>query len=115
MGRPTLAVEPGEWPLVKLSRDERARYVGGYDEEGYQTEVREAQGVLEMTLPGGGTFDLIPEGEHSFAAGRVEGGQVHKVFWPSWRVVFVLDEDGQVVRYELRTAGEVGVIGTRVR
>jgi len=115
MGKPTLAIEPGEWPLIELSREERARYAGAYDEEGQRVVVREAEDALEITLPGMGPVALIPEGEHSFATGRIQDGQVCKVFWPSWRVVFVLDEGGDVVRYESRAAGEVGVIGTRVR
>lgn len=117
LGRPALAVEPGDWSFVELPPTERALYVGEYEDGGERIEVREVQDALEMTLPGTGTMHMIPEGDHAFAVGRIEDGQVRKVYWPSERAVFVLDDAGDVVRYEWRTEGEtepVGV-GTRVR
>lgn len=114
------ALAPGEWPAVQLSPLQRAAYVGIYEERARNavwadtTRVWERDGVLRMAMPGGGAIDLVPEGDHVFAAGRMEKGQPTKIYWPGERVVFVLKAD-QVIRYEWRYAGGEEANSTAVR
>ena len=110
-----LVVEPGEWPIVNLDPEERAIYVGGYDQAGDRLEIREEAGVLQLSLPGTGIVHLIPQPGHVFAAGRIEGGLVRKAFWPNDRMVFVLDDEGKVLRYEWTgvETGQVTLVGMR--
>ena len=115
LGRPMLEVEPGEWPKVSLSPDAHALYLGAYENAEVRVEVRVAQDGLEMTLPGTGAIDLVPQGDHTFAAGQIDDGEVSRVYWPRERVVFVLDDAGEVVRYEWRSGDSVVGVWTRVR
>lgn len=117
--RPVRVVEPGEWPRVELSGVERALYVGTYEEKetGDRMEVFEEEDGLRLTLPGSGAVHLISEGGHVFAAGRIDGGSVRKVFWPGARMHFVLGERGKVDGFEWReaTTARVTSVGRRVR
>lgn len=110
-------MDSATWPRIEPSADERELYVGTYEENetGDRLEVFEQEGVLRLTLPGSGAVDLIPEGEHVFAAGRLEGDSVVEVFWPDVRLHFVLDAEGGVVRYEWRDgSGNAGSTPTRL-
>ena len=115
LSRPTLNVESGEWPFIALSGEERARYVGVYDQAGDLLEVSDEGGVLQLTLPGSGVVHLIPEENRIFVAGIMKDGQPRKIFWPSERLVFVLDDEGEVLRFEWTedATGEVSLLGRR--
>lgn len=117
MGRPVRGVGPGEWPMVPLTPRERALYVGTYEERVVNArgperiEVWEEAGVLRMRLRDGGVIDLIPAGDHVFAAGRVQEGRPTEIYWPDERIVFVVDE-GRLLRYEWRQVGNEGTLIT---
>lgn len=116
LSRPVLQVEPGDWPILKLTDKQRAAYIGKYDQEGDELTVRDAAGILELTLPGPGAVQLIPQGNHVFAVGRVIDFQTRKVFWPTERMVFEIDATGKAARYEWRNVetGSVSQTATRV-
>lgn len=110
--RTVRVVSPEEWPTIQLTAEERARYLGVYEfDEWDRMEVFEEDGTLLFTLPGSGTAHLIPDGLHRFAQGRIENGEVRKIFWPDDRFQFVFDEEGDVVRCELRDV-ETGVVNS---
>ena len=116
VGRPARPVEPEEVSVVPLTPSQRARYVGVYEEPGARLEVRDDDGVLRLVLPGAGTVDLIPQGDHVFAMGRLgQDGVPYKLFWPDERAVFVLDEVGDAVRYEYRDVDDGRVWGEGLR
>jgi CubicO group peptidase (beta-lactamase class C family) len=116
VGRPSRAVQPQELGVVELSASERARYVGVYEEPGARLEVREESGTLWLVLPGAGTVELFPLGNHTFAMGRRDaGGAPAKLFWPDERAVFVVDSGGEVLRYEYRDVRDATVWGSGVR
>jgi hypothetical protein len=79
--------------------------------------VLEEGDTLVMTLTGTSGVDLIAESEHVFAYGRIADGAPQKIFWPGFRVVFVLDEKGRIDRYEARAVGSEAAVfeGERVR
>jgi hypothetical protein len=108
-GRPVQFIGPDEWKKPSLSRSERARYLGSYDEQGTQVEVWEEDGVLKMTPPPGDDqreIHLIPEGAHVFAQGRYKGGRPVKLYWPDARIVFEVLE-GRATRWEVRSRGKI--------
>ena len=116
IGRPVRVLDGGELDLIVLTGGERELYAGTYQEPGERIEVREESGLLRMGLPGAGVVDLIPLGEHTFALGRLdEAGMPTELHWPDERVVFVLDEQGTVLRYEYRDVGDGTVWGEGLR
>lgn len=117
LSRPVLQVEPGEWPIVELTGEQRAAYIGVYDQAGDELTVRDTAGILELTLPGPGTIQLIPEGNHVFAVGRVKDGQPRRIFWPTERMVFEIDAMGKAARYAWTNVetGSVSSTATRVQ
>ena len=110
-------LESGEWSSTTLTPQERARYVGSYDFAGERLMIYQENDALRFELPGQGVVDLLPVGDHVFAAGLVEGGEPTKIYWPDERLRFVLDETGEGERFEwIEVAtGEVTSVGTRVR
>ena len=114
VSRPVLRIEPGEWAPATLSEEERVRYVGVYDQAGDHLEISDEGGVLQLTLPVVGVVQLIPDGDHTFAVGTVEDNQPRDIYWPSARMVFVLDDGGDVLQYEWVDGGEVGLVGKRM-
>jgi CubicO group peptidase (beta-lactamase class C family) len=100
-------IRPGDWRTVALTAAERNRYVGVYDHAGLTVRVWEDAGVLNITpLPGmeGGPVHLVPKGDHVFAFGLYEGGQLTKIYWPDGFVEFELSGD-RASRYLDRTVG----------
>lgn len=111
-----MPVDPERWPLATLPDAERARYPGSYKLDGQSIEIRELDGRLQLLPPiGMGPLDLIPQGDHVFALGLVEDGEVRRIFTPEELYVFVFDEDGRVVRFEITGPDGVTDIGERVQ
>lgn len=117
IARPVHPVKLGEWSSTTLTAHERALYVGWYDFAGERLGIYDENGVLRFELPGAGAVDLLPEGNHVFAAGLVEGDEPTKLYWPDARLHFVLDSGGEVERFEWRevVTGIVTSVGTRMR
>jgi CubicO group peptidase (beta-lactamase class C family) len=116
VGRPSRALQPEELDMVELTATERARYVGAYEEPGDRLEVRDEDGTLWLVLPGAGSVELFPLGDHTFAMGRRDaGGAPARLFWPDERAVFIVDSEGEVLRYEYRDVRDDTVWGTGER
>ena len=109
-------VDSKDWQMLELSTADRAIYPGVYLEGGEQIRIRDLDGRLQLLPPlGMGPLDLVPLGEHTFALGVVEGALVRQVYVPDERLLFVVDREGDVLRYEFRGADGVISVGEPVR
>lgn len=117
IARPVRELAPGEWPTTTLTAQEGARYVGVYDFAGERLEIHQEKDVLRLELPGQGEVDLLPAGDHVFAAGLITREGPTKIYWPEARLYFMLDEGGEVSGYQWRQldTGEITSTATRVR
>lgn len=115
--RPVRLVPAGEWPLEPLAAETLERYVGEYEEqEGVSIQIRATGSRLQLMPPGGaeGRLDLIPVEEDVFLVGRVEEGEVRRIYWPRSSMVFNLDPGGHAAGYEVREPGSQVLVGKRV-
>ncbi len=108
-------LEIASWPVVPLTREQRALYVGSYDTGSETVRVWEEHGQLLIT-PGENSpvkpNFLVPMGDHTFAQGHFEDGVLERIYWPGTRIRFVV-EAGRVRRYELVSRGQVRETGER--
>jgi hypothetical protein len=83
---PRRAVDAGTpWPAVALSSNELSLYEGLYEEAyfgGMQVPLRVwvEDGVLRSETRTFGIIDLVPMGDHVFAAGRYENGELVEIY-----------------------------------
>lgn len=111
-------IRPGDRRTVVLTPAERIRYLGVYDHAGLPVRVWEDAGVLNITpLPGmeGGPVHLVPMGDHVFAFGLYEGGQVTKIYWPDGVVEFEMSGDRASSYLDRTVDGNVLTKAERVR
>jgi hypothetical protein len=97
------------WPEVALTAAQRAVYVGEYDTGDETVRVWEEDGILQIT-PGSesetGTIQLVPMGDHVFAQGQYEAGELARIFWPEVRIIFTVAGD-RATGYELRSEDRI--------
>ena len=95
------------WPSVALSSSEMSLYEGLYEEavafdgmmpKTIQIWVEDA--VLRSETGNVGPIDLVPMGEHVFAAGEYVNGELTEILWPDERQVFQI-ENGRAVGYKV--------------
>jgi hypothetical protein len=103
-GPPTFKIQT--WPEVTLSEAELARYEGSYLESFGRTRVWLEAGRLryETSI---GVVDLVPMGDHVFATGRYQDGELMEIYWPDDTMVFYL-EAGQCAGFRVMS-GETAV------
>jgi hypothetical protein len=111
-GIPMRRLEPGEWTLAEVDAQ---RYVGVWREGDSQTEIISEDESLLMERPQNRSWHLLPETDSVFAFGRIVNGVPERIFAPEYRLVFLPDEDGNFVSYELRLISEGLVHGVGKR
>lgn len=108
-------LELGTWPVVTLTPEARALYVGTYDTGSEIVRVWEEEGQLRITPGANSPLDplfLVPMGDHTFAQGHFQDGELRRIYRPGTRISFVV-EGGSVRRYELVREGKVLESGER--
>lgn len=119
-----LNVTDGSWKHTSLSPDAMKAYIGSYeerlDEEAapIPIDVWEDGGFLQITPLLNDTMEklqLVPMGNHQFAMGRFEDGQLTTVYFPDSRIQFK-EEGGKIVSYDfVSLEGDVSSTGTRIQ
>ena len=109
-------IDSTDWQITDYSIEDNASYTGIYNEGGEEILIRELDGRLQLLPPiGMGPLDLIPLGERTFGLGALQNGQATHAYLPDEKLVFIVNDNGEVLRYEYRAEGEVLSIGDRVR